>query len=134
MSPKRLQFEEVREFCAARPVELSIARGHHEGGLALHGEFEGHSDFFLINVDAIQYAELPGTCWVGGLHLGRWQDLAALKSKWAPLRELYSGSALAFWDDDARTLADAPEAHCFAIVAESFTFTAGKDWSAPRSQ
>lgn len=130
MSPgKMLSFEEVRRFCASRPVELAVTRGGQSGdGLALHGDFENHGDFFLVEADGVEYVELPGRCWVGGLYFGDWREVSTRKSKWGSLRQELSGSTLAFWDDDAENIADVPEPHCYVIIANRFTFTEGKDW------
>ena len=131
-SGQSLDFEAVRRFCTSRPVELAIARGGRSGdGLTLHADFEGYADFFVIEADDVEYVELPGRCWVGGLHLGDWAEVSARKSKWGVLRTECSGTALAFWDDDAKDIADAPEPRCYVIVAGRFTFRGGKDWSQP---
>jgi len=136
MSPmETLDFEEVRRFCASRPVELAIVGGRGRAdALVLHADFEGNADFFAVEVQDVEYVEMPGRCWVGGLHLGPWDDVATCTTKWSTRRAQYSGSALVFWDADAGVLAKAPEEARHVVVAGRFTFTRGRDWMQPSAQ
>lgn len=126
-----LSFEEIRRFCRTRPIELAISRnGSKTDGLTLHADFEHYGDFFSIDVDDLEYVDLVGRLWVGGLELGDWRELSATKAKWTPLASEFSGPALAIWATDAKTLTDAAETECYLIVGNSISFRPGRDWPA----
>ena len=61
-----------------------------------------------------------------------WKEVATQKPRWITRKADFSGSALAFWDDDATTFDAAPESRCYVIVARAFSFSGGRDWVAAK--
>ena len=125
---RELTFEEVHRFCRQRPVELELAPCEQRGTIVLHADFEGHGDFFSIRAEDVEYMQLAGRSWVGGVVLADWRQLSEAEPFWATLQSEYSGPALAMWSSDAKSLAEASSKERFVIVARRFVFWAGSDW------
>jgi hypothetical protein len=129
-----LTFEAIRRFCQSRPVELTLAPCERADSIALHADFEGNGDFFSIHAEGVEYVQLIGRCWIGGVVLDDWHQLSAKALEWQSLRAEYSGRALVMWASDEASFETTRPADRFVIVASRFVFTPGSDWTEPEHQ
>jgi hypothetical protein len=123
-----LTLEEVRRFCHARPVELSLAPSERAGTIVLHGDYEGYGDFFNLCAENVAFAQLAGRFWVSGFVLTSWAQLCDQAIEWTPFRGEFAGEALGMWKSEAGSLAGAAATDRFVVVAQRFVFSAGSDW------
>ena len=123
-----LTLEAICRFCQSRPVELTLAPCERPGSIVLRADFEGSGDFFSIRSSDVEYVQLAGRFWVGGLLLSDWYQLSGKAPEWETLRGEYSGSALGMWASDAKSFEGASRNERFVIVASRFVFIAGCGW------
>lgn len=124
-----LPFQLIRDFCAHRPVELVLVRPPDGFTIALHGEYDGYGDFCTLLAKDVEYVDLPAGFEVGEIvFTQRVRDLEGLAPKWSRLSEDYSGPAVAFRSVDASSWGS--DRHCFAVIANTLEWRAGRDWKA----
>ncbi len=95
----------------------------------MHGEHDGHGDFFSVLVRDVEYIALAGGLTVGDLVLADVISLAALTPRWSWLVGDVSGAALALRPAYTESFAEARDT--FVVVAGEIVFRPGQDWSPP---
>ncbi len=125
---RTVSVDSIRKLIKSREVDLTMVRSEGVHTLSLRGQFNDYGDFFRITATGVEFVELAGTIILGEIVLAHFGTVAALCPKWALMASWYSGHALAIRSADTESWNDS--VHCFVIVADEFSFTAGPNWPA----
>jgi hypothetical protein len=124
-------FENIRALCRQREVDLVMTTPPAPYVLCLHGQFDGHGDFFSILLRDVEYVELSGGVTVGDmLQTANIAEVSRMAEKWSQLAEAYSGPAIVIRSADSENWESARPQDLFLVVANDIMCRAGADFEA----